>query len=353
MSRWLRGSGRTVALVVLVAGAVTIAGFHGARHEIAGWLISRSLGDAVAGFEVAEVTLGTVTMTNVVFSPRGTLDEARAQWSFGGLASGRLDRLTIRGWETDWPTLSEMAAGMTTLAEDVVTEDTHVDLSGPWGAIILRFDAELTDQRTGLTGTGEWQAALMGLEGAGDLAFTWHGVDDQVVIDFAPKGDGEARGAGLPGGRIVVQGLMSRQPVAGIRLAWSGLAAGDLDIEGAIDGTGFKGTASLSGDGVSLAADIGVTGKGEVWQMEGMVTSGTSLHAALRLDARIADVSEPASWMITGDGVLQTTDLRLGPWLAMEDASAAVNLFVDGGRLRASLGAPLPIVLDLGDGPAP
>ena len=219
-----------------------------------------------------------------------------------------------------------------------------------WGAIILRFDAELTDQRTGLTGTGEWQAALMGLEGAGDLAFTWRGVDDRAVIDIAPKGDGEARGAGLPGGRIVVDGLTSRQPVAGIRLAWPGLAAGDLDVEGVIDGTGFKGTASLSGGRVSLAADIGVTGKGEVWQMEGMVTSGTLVHAALRLDARIADVSDPASWMITGDGVVRTTDMHLGPWLAMEDASAAVNLSVEGGRLRASLGAPLPVVLDLGDG---
>ena len=350
MFRWLNRSGRTVALVVLVAGAAMVAGVHGARHEIAGWLISRSLGDAVAGFEVAEVTLGTVTMTNVTFNPQGTLEEARAQWSFGGLAGGRLDRLTIRGWKTDWPTLSEMAAGMAALAEDVVTENTHVSLSGPWGAIILRFDAELTDQRTGLTGTGEWQAALMGLEGAGDLAFTWHGVDDQVVIDIAPKGDGEAEHAGLPGGRIVVEGLTSRQQVAGIRLAWPGLAAGDLDIEGTIDGGGFKGTASLSGGRVSLAADISVAGKGEAWQVEGMVTSGTWLHAALQLDARIADVSEPASWTITGDGVVQTTDLHLGPWLAMKDASAAVNLSVEGGRLRASLGAPLPIVLSLGDG---
>ena len=50
-------------------------------------------------------------MTNVTFNPRGTLEEARAQWSFGGLAGGRLDRLTIRGWKTDWPTLSQMAAG--------------------------------------------------------------------------------------------------------------------------------------------------------------------------------------------------------------------------------------------------
>ncbi|MDE0045460.1 MAG: hypothetical protein OXU19_06300 [bacterium] len=350
MPRWLKRSGRTVAFAVLVAGAATIAGLHGARHEIAGWLISRSLGDAIAGFEVAEVTLGTVTMTNVTFNPQGTLDEAQAQWSLGGLASGHLDRLTLRGWRADWPTLSQMAAGMTALAADVVAEDTHVDLSGPWGAIILRFDAELTDQRPGLSGTGEWQAALMGLEGAGDLAFTWHGVDDQVVIEFASKADGETRGAGLPGGRIVVEGLTSRQPVAVFRLAWPGLAAGGLDIEGTVDGGGLKGTASLSGGRVPLTADIGVTGDGEVWQVEGMVTSGTSLHAALRLDARTADVSEPASWTITGDGVVQTTDLHLGPWLAMESASAAVNLSVEGGRLRASLGAPLPIVLNLGDG---
>lgn len=350
MSRWLKRSGRTVALVVLVAGAAMVAGLHGARHEIAGWLISRSLGDAVAGFEVAEVTLGTVTLTNVALNPRSTLEEARARWSFGGLAGGHLDRLTLRGWKTDWSTLSEMAPDMTVLAADVVAEDMHVDLSGPWGVIVLRFDAELTDQRTGVSGTGEWQAALMGLEGAGDLAFTWHGVDDRVVIDITSKGDGEARGAGLPGGRIVVEDVTSRQPVAGIHLVWSGLAAGDLHIEGTVDGTGLNGTVSLSGGGVSLAADIGVTGEGEVWQMEGMVTSGTSLHAALRLDARIADVSVPASWTITGDGVVQTTDLQLGPWLAMEDANAAVNLFLEGGRLRTSLGVPLPIGLSLGDG---
>ncbi|MCE2519906.1 MAG: hypothetical protein J4G15_08790 [Alphaproteobacteria bacterium] len=347
MPRWLKRPGRTVALVVLVTGAAMIAGLHGTRHEIAGWLISRNLGDAVAGFEVAEVTLGTVTMTNVVFNPQGTLEEARALWSLDGLATGHLDRLMLRGWKTDWSTLSEMAAGMTTLAADVVVEDTHVDISGPWGAIILRFDAKLTDQRTGLTGTGEWQAALMGLEGAGDLAFTWHGDDDQVVIDVVPRGDGAVKGAG---GRIVVEDVTSHQPEARIRLAWPGLAAGDLDIEGTVDSTGLAGTASLSGGGVSLTADVGVTGEGGSWQVEGMVTSGTSLHAALRLDAQIADVSEPASWTITGDGVVDTADLRLGPWLAMEGASAAADLSLEDGRWRASLGTPIPLVLYLGDG---
>ena len=80
------------------------------------------------------------------------------------------------------------------------------------------------------------------------------------------------------------------------------------------------------------------------------MTSGTSLQAVLQLDARIADISEPASWTVTGDGVVQAADLNLGSWLAMEDASAAVNLSLEGGRLQASLGAPLPIVLNLGDG---
>ena len=285
-------------------------------------------------------------MTGVVFNPQGTLEEAQARWSLGGLADGRLDRLTLRGWKTDWSTLSQMAAGMATLAADVVAEDTHVDVSGPWGAIILRVDATLDDQRTGLTGTGEWQAALMGQAGAGDLAFTWHGFDDRVVIDVAPRGDG----AGFPGGRIVVDGATSRQPEVGIRLAWTGLAAGNLDIEGTFDSSGLEGTATLSGGGMSLAADIGVTGEGGTWQVEGMVTSGTSLHAALRLDARVADVSEPASWMITGDGVVQTADLHLGPWLAMEDADAAMDLSLEDGRWRASLGAPLSLVFHLGDG---
>ncbi len=346
MPRWPKRPGRIIALVVLVTGAAMTAGLHGARHEIAGWLIDRSLGDAVVEFEVAEVTFGTVTMTNVVLDSGGTIEEARVLWSFGGLTSGHLERLTLRGWESDWSGLSEVAAGMTSLAADVVAEDARLDISGPWGAIILRFDAKLDDQRNGLTGTGNWQAKLMGLEGAGDLAFIWRETVDQAMIDITPGGEG----AGLPGGRIVVDGVTSPQPDVRVRLGWPGLAAGDLEIEGTVDGTGIKGTATLSGGRISLTADIDVTGEGGDWQVEGVVTSGTSLHAALRLHARTAEMSEPASWTITGDGVVETADLRLGSWLSVEGANFATDLSLEDGRWRASLGAPLPLVLHLGDG---
>ncbi len=326
---------------MIVAGAAVIASLHGARHEIAGWLVSRSLGEAVSGFEVTEVTWGTVTMTRVALSPQGAIEEAQASWSVVGLAAGRLDRLMLRGLRTDWPTLVRVAGDMTTLAADVVAEDTHLALSVPWGVISLQVDAMLEGQ---WTGSGRWQATLMGLESAGDLAFTWHGVDDRVVIDITPGG------TGFPGGRIVVDGVTGRQPRAGIRLAWSGLAAGDLDVEGTVDSTGFVGTASHSGAGMSLAADISVTGEGGTWQAETMVTSGSSLHAALRFVARMADESAPANWTITGDGVVETADFRLEPWLAMEGARATADLSFEDGRWQASLEAPVPLALHLGQG---
>ena len=345
MPRWPKRPGRTIALVVLVTGAAMIAGLHGARHEIAGWLINRSLGDAVVEFEVAEVTFGTVTMTSVVLDPAGTIEEARVFWSLDGLATGYLDRLMFRGWKSDWPLLSQVAADMTSLAADVVAEDTQLDITGPWGAITLRFNAKLDDRRNGLTGTGNWHAALMGREDAGDLAFVWHDVDDQAVIDITPGEEGDGR----PGGRIVVDGVTSPQPEVGVRLRWPGLAAGDLEIDGTVDGSNFKGTATLSGEWMPLTADFGVTGEGGNWQVEGVVASGTSLHADVRFDARNADASEPAGWTVTGDGVVETADLRLGSWLVVESAHVPTDLSLEDGRWRASLGAPLPLVLHLGE----
>ncbi len=350
MPRRLKRSVRTAVIVALVAGAATIATLHAARHGIAEWLIGRNLGDAVAGFEVAEVTLRTVTMTNVVFSQRATLEEARIHWSVGGLLSGRLDRLTLAGWKADWFTLAEMAADMTTLATDVVVREVQVDLSGPWGAVVLSVDSTLTGERAEWSGRGTWQAAASGLDGAGDLAFSWRVVDDRAVIDIEPATDGTARGAGPAAGRIVVVGMTSRQPEVAFHLTWPDLEAGNLDIDGTLDGTGLEATATLAGDGNPLAADISVTGRGGAWRVDGTVTSGTSLHVAMALDARIADMSEPASWTITGDGVMQTAGLNLGPWLAMGEANADVKLSLEEGRLRASLAAPFPVVLGLGNG---
>ncbi len=347
MPRWPRPPGRTIAVVLLVTGTVMIAGLHGARREIAGWLLDRSLGHAVAEFEVGEVTFGTVAMTNVVLESGDTIEEARVLWSLDGLASGHLDRLTLRGWKSHWPGLSQTFVDVTSLAAGIVAEDTRLDIAGPWGAITLRFDAKLDDQLNGWTGTGNWRAAFAGLEGGGDLVFGWHGVDDRAVIDITPGKDD----ASLPGGRIVVDGVTSPRPEVGVRLMWSDLAAGDLEIDGTLDGSGIKGTATLSAGGMPLAADFRVTGDGGIWRVEGVLTSGTSLHADLRLEARITDAAEPASWTITGDGVAETADLRLGSWLAMESAIIAADLSFQDGRWRASLGAPLSLVLHPDDGP--
>ena len=336
--------------MLLVAAAASIAVVHAARHEIAEWLIGRTLGDAVADFEVAAVTWRTVTMTNVVLSQRATLEGAQIHWSMGGLISGHLDRLTLAGWKADRFTLPEMAVDMTGLATEVVVREAEVDLSGPWGTIVLTFDSRMSGEQAPWIGRGAWQAVALGLEGAGDLAFSWNSIEDRAVIDIGPAQESTARGAGPEAGRIVVRGVTSGQPEIAFHLTWPRLEAGRFDIDGTLDANRLQATASLVGDGTPLVGDISVAGRDGTWQVDATAISGTFLHVSMALDARIADMSEPTSWVVTGDGVVQTAGLSFRPWLAMEEANAAVALSLADGRLRASLAAPLPVMLTLGSG---
>ena len=359
MSGILKRSLRSIAVATLVSGVVVIVGWYTARHEIAGWLVGRSLGDAVAGYRIEEVAFGRLVMSDILLSPSGTIDRAEVIWTPAGLLAGRVDRLELSGVEAVWrdfPAATLIPAG---LPEDIVVVDVRVDVSGPWGTVDVRFDASVTNRPDGVAGTGTWHASTPGLLAGGEFTLAWQRRDGKILLDIAP----DRIEPGFPGlivgavaGHVVVEHREGPDPEVRANLTWRyvtvfGVAIGDMTLEATRDSHGLRGTMTVAEEGAPVHADIVFRQAGKAYRVEGLGATRDSgnipgpvlvapTRAGFELDAYVGDLSNPDGWKVSGEAFVETAGVHLGSWFTMDETDAALAFAMEDGALRVWLAEP-------------
>ncbi len=355
MSGFLKRPLRIIVAAMLVSGVFVIVGWYAARHEIAGWLVGRSLGDAVAGYRIEEVAFGRLVMTDIFLWPSGTIDRAELTWTVAGLLAGRVDRLGLSGVEAGWRDFTAAALIPAGLPEIIVVEDVRVPVSGPWGSVDARLDASLFKHPDGMAGTGTWHASMPGLLVGGEFSLTWQRGDGRILLDIAP----DWIEPGFPGssvghlaGHIVVEHREGRDPEVRANLVWRSVTAfdvavGDMTLEATLDSHGLRGTLAIAEEGAPVHADIAFRQAGKAYRVEGLVASGASgpalvapTRAGFELDADVGDLSDPGGWKVSGTGFVETAGVHLGPWFTVGGADAALAFAMEDGALRAWLAEP-------------
>ena len=356
MSGILKRPLRSIVAAVLVSGVAVIVGWYAARHEIAGWLVGRSLGDAVSGYRIEEVVFGRLVMTDILLSPSGTIDRAEITWTPAGLLAGRVDRLGLSGVETGWRDFPEAASITAGLPEDIVVEDVRVHVSGPWGNVDARLDASLVNRPDGVAGTGTWHASMPGLLAGGEFSITWQRRDGKILLDIAPdriEPDFPGSSVGPLTGHVVVEHRGDRDPEVRASLTWRSatvfdVAIGDMTLEATLDSQGLRGTMTIAEEGAPIHGDIVFRQAGKAYRVEGLVASGDSMdipgpvlvaptRAGFELDAYVEDLLDPGGWKVSGEGFVETAGVQLGSWFTMEEADAALAFAMEDGALRVWL----------------
>ena len=359
MSGFLKRPLRSIVVAVLVSGVAVIVGWYAARHEIAGWLVGQSLGGAVAGYRVEEVAFGRFVMTDIMLSPSGTVERAEITWTPAGLLAGRVDRLGLSGVEAGWWDFPAAALILPVLPEDIVVEDVRVDVTGPWGSVGVRLDANLLNRPDGVAGSGTWHASMPGLLAGGEFSLVWQRADGGILLDIAPdriEPDFPVSSIGPLAGHVMVEHREGRPPEVRASLVWRSVtvfdvAIGDMTLEATLDSQGLRGTMAIAEDDAPIQADIAFRQAGQAYRVEGLVAAGDSMRipgpvlvaptrAGFELDAYVGELSDPGGWKVTGGGFVETAGVHLGPWFTMGEMDAALAFAIEDGALRLWLAEP-------------
>ncbi|MBC6439976.1 MAG: YdbH domain-containing protein [Rhodospirillales bacterium] len=282
---FLRRTVRCLSIIVLVAAAVIVAAWFGARAEIVVWLIQRGLHETPfpdTRYSVAEVLTDRTVLTDVTIDGLARIDRVVLTYSFRQLLDGRVEAVRLTGTTLklnldENNILTGKTAEVLAWVEGdgsgdqvspfahLVAEAIEVRIVHPEGEASIAFDGALQAGPGSLSGAGSWTLRSGIANGDGTISYVVDPLTGAQTLVVTPRQINVAHeGIGLSGitGALQVTLASPHEPIA-----WSadlrategeidGYPTGPLALQGTWDGHSAFGDLMIGHETSALSATL-------------------------------------------------------------------------------------------------